>query len=71
MPMPDYAARYVLPLIGGGIGIVPPPVAHVNQEIAMRYQVLRPFRCRHGPNTGDVLSGTSGAVFNTTDDPRR
>lgn len=35
----------------------------------MRYQVLRRFRCRYGPNTGGVLSDTSGAVSNTADDP--
>jgi len=50
-----------LPLVGGGIGIVPPSVAHVNQEIPTPYQALRRFRWRHGPNTGDVLSDTSGA----------
>lgn len=59
------------PLIGGGIGIVPPSVAHVNQEIPMCYQVFRRFGCRHGPDSGDVLSDTSAAVFNITDDSRQ
>jgi len=26
----------------------------------MRYQVLRRFRCRYGPNSGDELFDTSG-----------
>lgn len=37
--------RLFPPLIGGGIGIVPPSVTHVNQEIPTRYQALRRFQC--------------------------
>jgi len=55
----------------GGNGIVPLREGVVNQEIPTRYHVLRRLRYRPGPNACNVLSDTSGVVFNTKDYPRR
>jgi|GEM_PF-3064085 len=69
--LPTAAQLYFSPGPRGGNGIVPLWGVVVNHEIPTRYQPLRCFRYYRGPNTGDVLSDTSGMVFNTMDYPRR